>query len=508
MGTATILISLASLFSYIIGFLRDRILSTNFGTSAKVDAYQAAFLIPDFIFQLFIAGALSAAFMPVFSQYLHKDKKEAFKLANTMLTTATLLITALAIIAFIFAHKIIPIALPKAEPELYKDIIAMTRIVLASSILFAISNTLGNILMSYKHFFAYALSPTLYNLGIIIGILTLKDTYGIYSAAIGAVIGAAFHCTIRVIDTINTSYKFKPELDIKHPGFKKILKLMIPKSISLIAWQINLLIYGAVSLGMSQGTFSAFNYARNIQSFSVSLFGIAFATAVFPFLSSSINEGKHKEYTEKIQQTIQRILFFTIPAAIGLMFLSNPVISLILKGGEFDDNSVKITSSILFFFALAIPFESLSQILARSFYALKNTLTPMLINITSMTIIALITIFVTPKLGAQWLSIGFTIGFVFYIIASTILLRKHLKGFKTKQFFSSISKVAIASIIMTATLYATKNIDNTIPSKIAVLLRIAIGASSFLITAYIIKSPEIESVKFLLDKIGLKKKKL
>ncbi|NHZ86108.1 MAG: murein biosynthesis integral membrane protein MurJ [Planctomycetia bacterium] len=500
-GSATALIAVTSFLSYAIGLLRDRIIAINFGASSATDTYNASFLIPDFLFNLFIAGALTAAFLPMFTEYLIKDKQQAYKIANTMLTGAVLLIAVLAVIAFIFMPSIVPAIFSNTDPEMQQNIINMTRLILPSAIIFAISNTLGNILMSYKHFVAYAISPILYNLGIILGISFLHDSMGIYSAAIGVLIGATLHAIIRIIDITTTEYKYKPELATSHPGFKKIIKLMIPKSISLIAWQINLYIFAIIGIKLIEGGFAAFNFARNIQSFAVSLFGIAFATAVFPHLATAVSMGDKQKYTDHIQKTVQRILFFTIPAMVGVMILSVQLVELILSGGVFEKKSIELTSVLLFFFAISIPFESLSHIFARSFYAVKNTLTPMIINVMTMVLIALSTIFLAPKYGIEWFSIGFSLGFVFYIFFMVLLLKKHLGKIDIKSFIFSLLKTIIATGIMAIAILVTEPLETIVMVKISHILRVFIGAGTFFLVAFIIKSPEIGSIKYILGRV-------
>lgn len=499
------MIAITSFLSYAIGLVRDRIIAVHFGTSAATDTYNASFLIPDMLFNLFIAGALAAAFLPVFSDYLVKDKNEAYKIANTMLTGAVLVIAALSGVAYFFMEEIIPFMFGHADSSMQTDIINMTRLMLASSILFAISNTIGNILMSYKHFVAYAISPILYNLGIILGVIFLQEEVGIYSAAVGVLIGAALHCLIRIIDVSTTEYRYKPQLAGSHPGFKKIIKLMIPKSISLIAWQLNLYVFAIVGIRLVEGGLAAFNFARNIQSFAVSLFGIAFATAVFPYLANSASLQDHKAYTDHIQKTMQRILFFTIPAAVGVMLLAKPLVELILSGGVFDENSIRLTSIILFFFALSIPLESLSHILARSFYALKNTMTPMIINVISMLIIAACTFFLAPRYGIEWFSIGFALGMLFYITIMLVLLKKHLHGFNLNDFLKSLAKTIIASGIMAIVLIFSTPLENYISIKLADITRILLGTTTFFIIAAMLKSPEIGSVKYIMERVFKKK---
>lgn len=500
-GGATALIAATSFISYAIGLIRDRIIAVHFGTTSATDTYNASFLIPDMLFNLFIAGALTAAFLPIFTDYLVKNKEEALKIANTMLTGAVMLIGLLALIAFIFMPQIIPFLFPETISGMREDIINMTRLMLASAILFAVSNTIGNILMSYKHFLGYALSPILYNAGIILGVLFLNESFGIYSAAIGVLIGGILHMLIRIIDLTTTEYKYRPKLDIFHPGFKKIIKLMIPKSISLVAWQLNLYIFAIVGIKLVEGGLAAFNFARNIQSFAVSLFGIAFATVAFPYLANSVSINDKQAYTDNIQKTIQRILFFTIPAAVGVMILSRPLIEIILSGGAFDENSIRLTTIILFFFAISIPFESLSHIFARSFYALKDTITPTVINITSMILIAVCTFFIAPKFGIEWFSIGFSLGFILYTFLTIILLRKHLKGFNFKIFFLSLGKTIIASGIMAIVILVSQSLETIVAVKISHILRILIGAGIFFLMAALLKSPEIGSIKYVLDRI-------
>lgn len=502
-GGASALIALTSLLSYAVGLLRDRTIAVHFGTTAATDTYNASFLIPDTLFNLFIAGALTASFMPIFAHYLHKDKQEAQAIANTMLTGASILTGVLIIFAYIFMGQLIPLLFPDVSLASQNDIIHMTRLMLPSAFLFSISNTLGNILMTYRHFLSFSLSPVFYNLGIILGILLFNGTIGIYSAAVGVLIGGVLHILIRFVDTLYTEYRYKFTLKVCHPGFKKIIKLMIPKALSLVAWQINLYIFAVVGMKLVEGGLAAFNFARNIQGFAVTLFGVAFATAVFPSLNSAISRGDHQTYTDYNQITTQRILFFTIPATVGIALLAKPLTELILSGGMFDAKSIAMTSSILIFFAMSIPFESLTQLYTRSYYAMQNTLTPTLINLFAFAIMALITIFVAPVLGVEWFSIAYAIAFIIYNTFLMILLSKHFKGFAMRKFLVSLMKIVIASCIMGAFILLTRGLNPYfhLPVKLFDVLMIVFGGMIYLISAYILKSPEFTSVRFVLKRL-------
>lgn len=500
-GGATLLVTITIFFSNILGLLRDRIIAIHFGTSSATDIYNASFLIPDTLFNLFIAGALAAAFVPVFTEYLGKDKAEAQKIANTLLNAAILVIGILSILALIFMNQLISVTFPQSSPEMHTEIVNMTRLMLSSALIFTISNSIGNILMCYKHFFAYSISPLLYNLGIIFGVIFLQDKIGIYSAAVGVIGGGILHCAIRLIDIRNTEYKYKFEMDLKHPGFKKIIKLMIPRAIGIISTQINIFLFTAIGIQLVEGGVAAFNFARNIQSVAVTLFGMAFSTAIFPYLTSAASEGNKEEFTNQIQKTIQRILFFTIPSMVGIMLLSKTSIDLILGGGAFDQKSINLTAIILFYFAISIPLESLSHILSRAFYALKDTKTPMFIYFGTTIITAICTIYLAPKLGIEWFSIGFTLGYLFYVIANVILLKKHLQNFQKKQFLTSLLKTIFASGIMAIVIIGSESLKDILPTKIAAASVIIIGATVFFIVSYLLKCEEIYSVKFLMAKL-------
>jgi putative peptidoglycan lipid II flippase len=496
MGVATAIVTVTTLLSNFIGLARDKIIALHFGTSTSTDIYNASFLIPDMIFNLFVAGALTAAFMPVFSDCLAKNEEDSMKLANTMMNAITGIIFILALLAFIFINPLINFLFPNLSPEIRLEIAKMTRFMLPSAMIFAVSNILGNILMSYKHFTAYSISPILYNIGIISGILLLNEKFGIYSAAIGVLVGAVLHCLVRIIDSVKTKYRYSPTIDLKQEEFKKIIKLMIPRTLSLIMWQINLYVFAVVGMRMMTGGLAAFNFARNIQSFTTALIGISFATAVFPYLTTAVSNNDQKSYTEGMQKTIQNILFYTIPAMIGTLLMSKQIVELILSGGAFDETSTKLTSLLLVMIAISIPFESLTQILARGFYAFKNWKIPMITTVLCFTVIALMTALIAPAKGIEWLSISYSIGFILLVILQSIFIAKYMKGFDTKEFLKSLVKMIFANTTMIFTIIYTQNIPT--------LLRIFLAIAVFFLTAIILKSKELSGLKLITRKFTKK----
>ena len=486
-GQAAFLLMAASGLSYAAGLARDRVLSTTFGATRYTDAYNASFLIPDLLFNLVIAGALSVAFVPVFTSYFKEEKEVARKIANTIITFGSVLLGVLGIVFFFFVPHIITGFFHHIDPADHELIIGMTRILLVSPILFAISNALGSILITQKHFLAYALSGFLYNLGIIFGIIILNEHFGIYAAAIGAIIGSFLHLAVRVLDIFSVKYKYRPALSLKHEGVKKIFKLMIPKSISLVAWQIMLWTYTFVAFSLAEGSVAAFNYARNLQSFPVSLFGIAFATAIFPFLSDYAHHKDTKKFSLDFQRTLEKILFFAVPAAIGMLIMNREIIEIILKGGAFDETAVNLTGLVLFFFALSIPVESAVHIFARGYYAYKNTVTPMIFALIGYGTNIGFCIIAAKFIGVSAIPIAFLIGTSLQLILLILFFIKRIKEFDLRKFIIKFLKIGFAAGLMALAVIYIPSIIST-SFFVLQIFRISIGALIYLGVAILIKT--------------------
>jgi len=500
---AAFLLMAASILSYAAGLFRDKTLANTFGTTQFTDAYNASFLIPDFLFNLFIAGALSVAFIPIFASYLKTDKEEANKIASTIITFGTLLLGGLGIIFFFATPYLIPNIFTEVTALDQEMIITMTRILLISPILFAISNALGSILITHKHFLAYALSGFMYNIGIILGIVFLHEQFGIYSAAIGAIIGAGLHLMIRVLNILTIDYKFKPQLSMKHPGMKRIFKLMVPKTIQLISWQVVLWVYTITAYKLQEGSVAAFNYARNLQSFPVSLFGIAFATAIFPFLNDHAHSKDSRRFSADFQMSLEKILFFVIPASIGMLILHKEILTIILFGGEFNENSLQLTASVLFVFILSIPIESMIHLFARGFYAYKNTLLPMIFALIATIFNIGFCIFVADKIGVQALPIAFLGSTIIQLSLLATFLAKYLKEFQLKNFIKKLIKIGIAVGFMSLAVIFLPSLIS-IPFLTLQLIRVIVGALIYLTLTLIFKCEELSFFSRLFKKLTSK----
>ncbi len=416
------ILSVTAFLSYGLGLVRDRLFVHTFGAGRELDAYNAAFIIPDLLLNILVAGALQAAFIPVFTNVLTKEGKEkAERLANTVLHSAMIAIAVVGCLAALFMPTLSNVIAPGFADHEKTLLVNLTRLLLLSPLLFAISNTLGAILVSQKSYLSYGISPVLYNLGIIGGVF-LSPWHGIYGVAIGTIIGALLHLGARLYGMRPLTFRYRRILDWKDRNFKKIVVLMIPKMFGHPAEQLIFWAFTVIASTLAAGSITMLSFARNFMSVPVSLFGIAFATASFPILSEAASRQDRHEFFTHFRQSLKKILLFTIPSGIVLFFFSTIIVKLLLGSGKFDQNAILTTASVLSIFALSVPTESISHLLARAFYALQDTLIPVLISLSGFGLAVAIGWLYAPTIGLQALAWGFFAGSLLKIISLSFLL--------------------------------------------------------------------------------------
>lgn len=282
---AALLVAGLGLASRFFGLIRDRILASKFGAGDELDIYYAAFKIPDLVFNLLILGALSAAFIPVFTSLLSRDKaKKAWQLANEVLSLAVVALAVMAAVLFLLAPQLVSLITFGFSESKQEMVAVLTRIMLLSPFLLGLSGLLGGILNSFNKFLFYSLAPVFYNVGIIIGALFFTEHLGIAGLAWGVVLGALLHLSVQIPEALRCGLKFKFNFNLRDPNLRKVVTLMIPRTMSLAVVQINFLIVTVLASTLHAGSLAIFNLANNIQSVPLGMFGISFAIAAFPTL--------------------------------------------------------------------------------------------------------------------------------------------------------------------------------------------------------------------------------
>lgn len=415
-------LTFTSALSYGLGLVRDRTFAIVFGASAELDVYNASFVVPDLFLALFVTGALSAAFVPLFTRLDEQNPEKALQYTNQMLS---FMLTGLLIASVLFAIALPALTdflIPGFTAEQTQEYIQLTRLMLISPLLFTISNTFGNLLISKKEFLWYGLAPVLYNLGIILGAFILVPSMGITGLVIGTVLGAALHLFIRLPLVFKSG--FRPQLIYRYDeSMKETVQLMLPKILQIGMWQVLLWWFIRNASTLPEGNVSIYSFARNFQSVPVSLIGIAFALSAFSSLSHLASHHHYQQFKELMLRKSKQILFLTTGAALVLAFGGEWLIGFLFGGGKFTEEATRTTALVLAVYCVSIPLESLMHILARAHYALKHTLSPSLIHITAIIIMMTLTSFLINNYGIFAIPISFGIGLLIQVLLLSISLK-------------------------------------------------------------------------------------
>ena len=382
-GAAGIL-AITALNSRLLGLVRDRLLASTFGAGSDLDVYFAAFRIPDFIYNILIAGGVIVAFLPLFSEYFLKDKKEALDFANNVLNLFFVFLVLISLGISVFAPIFVKIITPGFSPQQISLTVLLTRILFLSPILLGLSSIFSGVLQYFNKFLAYSLAPVLYNLGIIVGIIFLAPASGILGVTLGVILGAFLHMAIQIPSAIGSGFCYKPIFNLKDPKIKKVFSLMIPRTLGVAAPQINLMVVTAIASGLPAGAISIFTFANNLQQFPLGLIGIPFAIAAFPALSQDWAAQKKDEFIEKFSLTFRKILYLIIPISFLIFILKNQIVEIILRTGRFGEDAAKMAAASLGLFALGIFATCLIPLIFRAFFALQDTKTPTIIAIIAV----------------------------------------------------------------------------------------------------------------------------
>lgn len=438
------LIAFFGIISRIIGLLRDRLLAADFGAGDSLDAYYAAFRLPDLVFNTLIFGALGSAFIPQFVRLWINDKEKAFKLANNILNILIIIVIIFTIIFWLFSPILIPILTPGFNEAKQITTIDLTRVMLISIIFFSLSTVMAGILNSLKKFFLYSLAPVFYNIGIIIGILYLAPFLGIKGVAYGVILGSFLHFLIQMIAAYRAKWKYSFSLKLD-PLVKKVFKLMIPRTIGLAAVQINQIIITALASLLKSGSLTIFNLANNIQFFPITIFGISLSTVVFPSLSKFWAKNELNNFSDRLYKSFRQIIYFVIPISFFIIFFKSEIVTLLLGVGKFDQSNIYETGQVLAFFSLSIFAQSLLPVLTKAFYAQENTKQPVIISIISIIVNIILSLALYRSMGVSGLALSFSISTIINFLLLYFIMKNKIKLTSPKNFSKFCFKIIIIS---------------------------------------------------------------
>jgi putative peptidoglycan lipid II flippase len=425
-----VLLSVLLFGNYAMGLVRDRVFAQTFGAGAELDAYNAAFVLPEILLDVLVASGLAAPFIPIFLQLRGEEPTRAHAFGQTILTAAILVMTAVSAVLFVIAPQTATVIAAgfvddPAQLELYTNLF---RVMLITPIIFAASLTVGDVLVAERRFFMYGIAPLLYNAGIIIGTLAFSATLGIYGAAIGAILGALLHLAVRLVGLRGTG--FRPSFRLEStPAVGEFVRLMLPKMISHPVEPMTFLFFTSVASTLGEGTITSVSFARNYQSAAVTIVGVGFALAAFPALSSAYAAADRRGFRRALFTNLTTILALTTAGAILLYALSTFLVDFFLGGGAFDAEDVALTALTLSAFTLSIPLESATHLLSRAIYATHHTLLQVFSSLAGFGVTVGATLLLVPSTGIVAIPLGFAIGQAVKVALLGISLAVRLRAF-------------------------------------------------------------------------------
>ncbi|MBI4713977.1 murein biosynthesis integral membrane protein MurJ, partial [Candidatus Uhrbacteria bacterium] len=376
---AAAIVGTLSFVSRFVGFIRDRILAGTFGAGDTLDVYYSAFKVPDLMFSLIVVGAISSSFIPIFSEMYFGSKKEnAWKFTNTVLHLVGAVMVVISILLFIFSDPISALIAPGFHSAKQEAVGEFMRVMLFAQILLSFSMVFGSVLQSFKQFFLYSLAPIFYNVGIIFGALFLTDIFGPIGLAWGVVFGAFLHVASQWLECRRSGYRYEFIIKRKTTEISEMIRMTGPRMLGIVVNQLLFFVLTIIATTFAAGSVTIFQFAYNIQFFPVGIIGVSFAIAAFPLFSEQAQQNDLNSFRASFSSTIRQTLFFLIPCMLLFLILRSQIVRVVVGAGSFDWTATILTADTLAFFALTFIPQAFVFILARAFFALHDSVTPLI----------------------------------------------------------------------------------------------------------------------------------
>lgn len=509
-NSAAAIIAMANAFSVLFGFVRTRVVLSYF-TEDIVTAWTLAFQIPDMLFQLLIFGALSAAFIPIFlSLKKTTDETTAFKMSSIVLNILLLAFTAASLVIFVFAE---PLTVARIGDKLTLDqlaiVIKLTRLMLLAQVFFTVSNVFTGILQSYKRFIIPSLAPIIYNLGIILGVVLFSKQFGIHSAGLGVILGAALHMIVQIPLGLKLGFRPSFSLNVKHPGVIKLFLLSPARFLTIGVSQLQTLAMAYFATSIAPLSFLYISYATYLSVFPIRMFGVPLSQAALPFLSQYSKQEELAKFRDLILQSLHQISFLAMPTSVLLLILRVPIVRLAYGTDNFSWTSTVTTGKVLAILAISITAQAMVQLLIRGFHALKDTKTPLAISILFTVVYLVLASYVISftTLGIIGLAIVGTFSFILELVLFMVLLNKVVPEFIGKKMLMPQLKMMAASFFMAIFLYLPfrifdELIFNTTKTIELIGLTITTGTIGMLVYIYFAALFEIKELELVTKTLG------
>ncbi|MCC6444474.1 MAG: murein biosynthesis integral membrane protein MurJ [Armatimonadetes bacterium] len=449
--------------SRVLGWVRAAVIAHQFGANQLSDAYYAAFTVPDLLYFLLAGGALSSAFIPVFTSYLAKgEKEEAWHVFSSIATIMSAVLVVIILVAELFAPQLVRAIAPGFTASQTETTAFLSRIMLPAQLFFFLGGLLMGTLYAQQHFLTPALGPIIYNCGIILGAVTLASALGVAGPAWG-VLGGAFigSFLLQLVVAWKKGMVFRPSFDVRHPGVVKVFKLMLPVILGLSLPQVDVIINRAFASLLVAGSVTWLDYANRLMQMPLGIFGQASSVALFPTLAEQAAKEMMDEFRTAMNLGIRVILFLTIPASALMMVLAVPFTQIAFQRGQFAASDTRQTAYALIFYSIGVFAHSGASLINRGFYALHDTVTPVVVG-TVMTalFVGLNYLLIQPRfhLAHGGLALATSLVAVLNMLVMLVILRRRIGGLNGYLILSSFLKVMLATLLLSAGSWAARDI--------------------------------------------------
>ncbi len=458
----------AFILSNVTGLIRQILVSRAFGTSAEIDAFNAAAILPDLLFSLVAGGALASAFIPTFTGFLTKeDNQGAWQLASAIGNLLTIILTLTSALAALFAPQIVQhviyVLVPNQDPGQLSLTTSLLRIMLFSPMIFGISGLLMGILNAHQIFLLPALAPTMYWLGMIFGVLFLVPSWGIHGLAWGVVIGATMHLGVQLPDLRKVSSVYFATLGLRFPSVREVGRLMAPRLLGVAVVQLNFLVNTILASAQPEGSLTAIKIAWAVMTMPQVVIAQAIAIAALPTFSSQFARGELEEMRGSLAATLRGVIFLALPASLGLILLRRPIVALLFQRGEFDIHSTELVAWALLWYTAGLIGHSVVEILSRAFYAMHDTKTPVSVGAAAMSLNLIFSVaFSALFLRIGWaphggLALANSVATALETIGLLVLMRGRLNGLEGREILFGGGQAIAATLIMSLVLWVWLN---------------------------------------------------
>jgi putative peptidoglycan lipid II flippase len=427
---AGVIVTLAYLASRVLGLVRNVVFASSFGLSRDLDAYYAAFRIPDAVFQLVAAGALSSALIPVLTGlFARGEDGEAWRVVSNVLKLMLAGLAALCAVMFLLAPWIVPLITPGYAGEKLELTIRMTRIMLLSPMLLALGAVVTSALNARSQFTAAALAPLLYNLAIIAAAVLLVPAFGVDALAIGVVVGSALLLLAQLPAVARAGFRFVAGVELNHPATREVLTLVAPRALGLGATQVTFIVNTAFASTLGDGPVAAYNLAFTVLQVPIGVIGLPLGVVLLPAMSRSLALGEPAAFGAMVTRSTRLLLFVMLFLAVVGAVLGRHVVTLLFDYGRFDDSAVALTAAALTWFLAALPAEAVIVVLARAFYAGHETRTPVLAALVAVAVNVSVSVATVGTLGLRGLALGIAAGAWIEVgLLAIVLARRRSEG--------------------------------------------------------------------------------